>query len=561
MLIHLASNLELLDQPIPSQDSSRLLAPLAEINNAAVYLTSIQEGYFISLFWQTYHTSLYAVLDEANFKSYYQSLYVNVPAGNPRRPSALVDIVIAMCMQYGTSKLPRGEQGNIVQDNDATMAGRWYYRRAQALLACEVESPSISTLQCHLLCAIYVCAGSFHNMADSISGLAVRTAYMLGLHLDPPKNMPETERQMRIRLWWSVFELDTKVGMKLGRPFLLQNSHIMPGLPKDTLDAAILSGSTFAPITNDTTWLTFNLHRVKLYSTARKIHSAIYGHDLGLVDGKTVYQDSDHLEDLARAIHPYTKHLDDWVKEIPSTLKTGRKDQGNAFSTDGSLLDIEQYAPIWLQRQRVLLELEYCHLSVNLNRPFISFAAQQAPGCQGYEMAGRCASHAIELSNITHQALSSTSLLHGWNEAFQWQWNAAMTLVGFVMAYPQHLLTPAARGAIRLAVSALDTFGASFEAAAKAAVIVRTLSSNIDSFMDSLAATQSSSGGLDNSAINNHESTSIVPSANGGSDTNYNAATDLDLFDMALGVDFWAGIDVLWPGVSLNMGEASGQPS
>ncbi|KAM6508353.1 hypothetical protein FALCPG4_018226 [Fusarium falciforme] len=487
MLIHLASNLELL------------------------------EGYFIRLFWQTYHTSLYAVLDEASFKSHYQSLYVNVPAGNSRRPSALVDIVIAMCMQYGTSKLPRGEQGNIVQDNDATMAGRWYYRRAQALLACEVESPSISTLQCHLLCAIYVCAGSFHNMADSISGLAVRTAYMLGLHLDHPQTMPEPERQLRRRLWWSVFELDTKVGMKLGRPFLLQDSHVMPGLPSDTLDAAILSGSSFTPITNDTTWLSFSLHRVKLYRTARNIHSAIYSHDLALVDGKTVYEDPNRLEDLAKAIYPYTKYIDDWVKEIPSALETSRKEQGNAFSTDGSLLDIEQYAPLWLQRQCLLLELEYCHLSVNLNRPFISFASQQVPGRQGFEMAGRCASHAIEFSNITHQ----------------------------------------------LAVSALDTFGASFEAAAKAAVIVRTLSINIDSFMDGPAVTESSLERVDHSAISNYASTGILPSANGmagGSEMSYSVSTEppeLDLFDMALGVDFWAGIDVLWPGVSLNPEEAS----
>ncbi|RSL48991.1 hypothetical protein CEP54_012661 [Fusarium duplospermum] len=559
MLVHLASNLELLGQPNPPDDSSRLLAPLAEINNSAVYLTSIQEGYFISLFWQSYHTSLYSVLDEASFNSHYQSLYVNVPPGNSRRPSALVDIVIAMCMQYGTSKLPRGEQGSLAQDNDATMAGRWYYRRAQALLACEVQSPSISTLQCQLLCAAYVCSGSFHNMADSISGLAVRTAYTLGLHIDPPPDIPEPERQMRRRLWWSVFELDTLVGMKLGRPFLLQDCHVMPELPSDSLDAAIMSGSTFAPVANDTTWLSFNLQRIKLYRVARTIHNATYGHDLGLDNGKTVYEYPDRLEDLANAIYPLTKHMEDWIKQVPRALKTARKEQGNPFAIDGSLLDIEQYAPNWLQRQRLLLELEYCHIYANLNRPFISFATRQVPGCRSYKMAGRSASHAIELCNITHQILSGTPLLHGCHRVFQWQWNGAMTLVGFVVAYPQHALTPAARAAIKLAVSSLETFGAGFEAAAKAAVIVRTLSSNLDSVMEGLAVSQSSEVNMGNSLTNGNASTGVVPSShvmNGGSDINHNA-TDVDLFDMALGVDFWAGMDVLWPGVCLNVGEAS----
>ncbi|RSL70131.1 hypothetical protein CEP53_001961 [Fusarium sp. AF-6] len=560
MLVHLASNLELLGQPNPPDDSSRLLAPLAEINNSAVYLTSIQEGYFISLFWQSYHTSLYSVLDEASFNSHYQSLYVDVPPGNPRRPSALVDIVIAMCMQYGTSKLPRGEQGSLAQDNDATMAGRWYYRRAQALLACQVQSPSISTLQCQLLCAAYVCSGSFHNMADSISGLAVRTAYTLGLHIDPPPDMPEPERQMRRRLWWSVFELDTLVGVKLGRPFLLQDCHVMPELPSDSLDAAIMSGSTFAPVANDTTWLSFNLQRIKLYRVARTIHNATYGHDLGLPNGKTVYEYPDRLEELANVIYPLTQHLEDWIKEVPRALKTGRKEQGNAYSMDGSLLDIEQYAPSWLQRQRLLLELEYCHICSNLNRPFIPFTTHQVPGFRGYEMAGRSASHAIELCNITHQILSGTPLLHGCHQVFQWQWNGAMTLVGFVVAYPQHSLTPAARGAIKLAVSSLDRFGTGFEAAAKAAIIVRTLSSNLDSVMDRLAVSQSSEVNMGNSSTNGNTSIGALPSShimNGGSDINPSTTTDVDLFDMALGVDFWAGMDVLWPGVCLNVGEAS----
>ncbi|KAL2676479.1 hypothetical protein Neosp_010237 [[Neocosmospora] mangrovei] len=422
------------------------------------------------------------------------------------------------------------------------MAGRWYYRRAQALLACEVQSP-----------------GSFHNMADSTSGLAVRTAYTLGLHIDPSPSMPEPERQMRRRLWWSVYELDTLVGLKLGRPFLIQDSHVMPELPSDSLDAAILSGSTFAPVANDTTWLSFNLNRVRLYRVARTIHNATYDHDLSLPNGKTVYEYPDRLEDLANAIYPLTKGLADWVKQVPTALKTGRKEQGKAFLMDGSLLDIEQYAPNWLQRQRLLLELEYCHIYANLHRPFISFTTHQAPGGRDYEMAGRSASHAIELCNITHQILSGTPLLHGCHQVFQWQWNGAMTLVGFVVAYPQHALTPAARAAIKLAVSSLERFGTGFEAAAKAAIIVRTLSANLDSVMDGLAVPQNSEANMGNLSTNNNTSVGVIPSSNamvGANDINSNTTTDVDLFDMALGVDFWAGMDVLWPGVSLNVGEA-----
>ncbi|KAF4465715.1 transcription activator acu-15 [Fusarium albosuccineum] len=436
MLIHLTSNLELADRPAASQDSSNLLAPLGETNNNAVYLGPVQEEYFMNLFWQTYHTSLFAILDEAAFKKDYQTLYVDMPAGQPRKPSALVDIIVAMCMQYGTSTLPSGHQGSIVEDNDATIAGRWHYRRAQALLACEMESPTISTLQCHLLCVIYVCGGSFHNMADSICGLAVRTAYMLGLHLDPSPSMPEPERQIRRRLWWAVYVLDTKVGMKLGRPFLIHDSQVMPDLPSDTLDASIHSGSTFAPIGDNATWLSFNLHHVKLYKTFRK-------------------------------------DLDPFNKE----------DRGVA--------------------------------------------------------------HAIELTKITQQALSLTSLLDGWHEAFQWQWNAGMTLAGFVLCNPQSQSTPAARNAIEVAVSVLDTFGASFGTGAKAAAIVRALCPRVQSTISDIESGTIGLLGAEYPEIDQEVLTQDFLLDGNTADLDAIGGPTFDLMDMAVDVDFWADMGML----------------
>ncbi|CVK95756.1 related to transcription activator protein acu-15 [Fusarium mangiferae] len=547
MLIHLASNLEQLGQPTVPQDSSRLLAPLTRVNEEGFYLTPVQEGFFINLYWETYHTCIYAVVDEASFKAHYQSLYVDVPAGSPRRPSALVDIILAMCMQYHTSALPSGQQGNILEDNDATMAGRWYYRRAQTLLAHEVESPSISTLQCHLLCALYVCGGSFHNMADTTISLAIRTAYMLGLHLDPPPTMPRREREFRRRLWWSVFEADSKVGMKVGRPFLLRDSYVMPELPSDTLEAAIESGSAFPPIGDNATWLSLNLQRMKLYQTARALNQAFYGHALNIADGNSVYDDPRTMEDLANAWGPRTVALTEWTRQIPQALKSNRK-IGSPYSFDDSILDIEQFAPQWLQRQRLQVELEYHHLCIGLHRPFLSFALQQ--GSSATAMAAKCAQHAMQLTNITHQVLSKTSILNGWHEAFQWQWSAAMTLVGFAVAYLAHPLAPTVRSSIKVAVSVLDIFAGSFDAASKAAVIVRTLHTNIESVMAQLEMQSSPTtvATMDNPLLYN------LPVQGGMANTVPNQfdalGGDFDLLDMAMNVDFWADLDMLLPGIS-----------
>ncbi|KAK1624554.1 fungal-specific transcription factor domain-containing protein, partial [Colletotrichum phormii] len=463
-----------------SEDASHLLRPLVNGNKSGVFLNPIQEEYFVNLFWQSYHTSLYAIIDEAEFKKEYQALYLDVPVGYTRKSSALVDIVVAMCMQYRASSLPSSHQGNIVEENDATTAGRWHYRRAQTLLAGEMESPTISTLQCHLLSAVYVCGASFHNMADSICGQAVRTAYMLGLHIDPPLVSTEKERQVRRRLWWAVYVLDSKVGMKLGRPFLLHGSFSMPPFPDDQLGASVLSGSTFAPISGDATWLSFSLHHLKLFKTMRDAHTALYSHDFGLGQHKTIWDDPTSLAKVAESLGPHIQAIEKWVQNLPGALKTSRETDGCVLSTDGTALVIEQYAPLWLQRQRLLLEMEYHHMSVNLYRPFISFKRVPVAGSLVERLAVESINHAIELSKITQQALSSTAILNGWHEAFQWQWNSAITLAGFILANPCHASVEPARSAMGLALSVFRTFGQSFELATNAETVVRMLCTKID---------------------------------------------------------------------------------
>ena len=470
MLPDSASNL--LDGPTTvaaEEQTGQLTGPTNDPITTGEYLTSTQEEYFLSLFWQSYYTS-YPILDELEFKKYYRSLWAT-PDGQ-RKPSALADIVIALCMQYGMARLPSVERGlkatskANVSNTDATIAGRWYYRRCQTLLSSELESPIISTLQCHILCSIYLCCASFQNMADSTCGLAVRTAYMLGIHLEPPQSMPRRERETRKRLWWTLYVLETKMSMKLGRPFLLHDSSTTCSLPADDREIAMLVGSSFAPLGENVTWLTWNLHNTKLLLAARTAHTTFY-------DGAP-----DNFK--AGDCQPITELLEDWLKDVPGAIKTLRQNNGVPFSTDRSALQIEQFAPLWLQRQRLLLELMYHNLCINLYRPSISFASATAQTPVGDGMAMKCAAHAMALTHMMHQVLTSTSILAGWLEAFQWQWNAAMTLVGIVLAYPHDDSTGAARSTLDLSVAVLENFGNSFAVAAGAVNILGELCAKVD---------------------------------------------------------------------------------
>jgi hypothetical protein len=524
----------------------QVMPAIEDTITSGVYLSATQEEYFIALFWQAFHTSLFPILDETEFTKHYQSLWTT--SDTIRRPSALVDIVIAMCMQYGISMLPIAKQSVIVDNYDATIAGRWHYRRCQLLLASELETPTITTLRCHLLCGVYLCSGTFQNMSDSACGLAARTAYMLGLHLEPSQDMALAEREMRKRLWWALYALDSKIGMKLGRPFLLHDSLISPSLPSDKPEAAAVSGSNFAVLGNDVTWLSFNLKHTELFKITRAAYKAFFDRDLSLDHDQSIWDDPETMYILARSLSPHTRQLDEWVNTVPTVLKTKRQNGGTPFSTDATSLDIEQFSPLWLQRQRLILELLYHNLALNLFRPFIAFPTVRTSTPLISDEAIRCALHAIELTHIMHQVLSTTSILDGWHEAFQWQWNAAMTLIGFVFAYPQDQSTAAARTAIDLSITVFEIFGKSFLVATNTAIIIRDLSSKVDFLKEQNLVKQNE---LAQSAIPT-EGFPATNDFNHGFDFDFTAfnAEQQNIYDMAVAIDLWGDPSTLWP----NMG-------
>ncbi|KAL2810532.1 fungal-specific transcription factor domain-containing protein [Aspergillus granulosus] len=461
-------------QPTPAGDSIRVVE----------VLSSMQEEYFMNFFWESYYPS-FPILDEAEFKEHYQSLWTS--SDKERKSSALVDIVLAVCMQYGMARQPGRRQalnaaakGN-VDDSDSTIAGRWHYRRCLTLLSSQLENPTLATLQCHILCSVYLCNAGFQNMTDNSCGLAVRTAFMLGLHIEPPQSMPRRERELRKRIWWTLYMLESNRSMKMGRPFILQDSTASCTLPSDDREIARLSGSSFAPIGENITWLTWSLYKMKLVLAVRKAYLNFYCKSPDVV----VVGDTE----------PITEIMEAWLRSVPEALKTARQNGGIPFSTDISPVQIEQFTPSWLQRERILLELTYHCMSTNLYRSSICFTLNGAPTTATEKTASTCAAHAIALTHIMYQVLNTSSILNGWHEAFQWQWNVSMTLVGYVLAFPHGSSTVAARVAIDLSVSVFEHFGNSFAVAANAATIMRDLSRKVDLLRHDLKTGQISTQG------------------------------------------------------------------
>uniref|UniRef100_L2FYM2 Transcription factor n=1 Tax=Colletotrichum fructicola (strain Nara gc5) TaxID=1213859 RepID=L2FYM2_COLFN len=64
-------------------------------------------------------------------------------------------------------------------------------------------------------------------------GLALRKALAIGLHLEPDEpGLSEDEKEMRRRLWWSVYSLERTVTIKLNRPRSISQDIITARLPR-----------------------------------------------------------------------------------------------------------------------------------------------------------------------------------------------------------------------------------------------------------------------------------------------------------------------------------------
>ncbi|KAH6892582.1 fungal-specific transcription factor domain-containing protein [Thelonectria olida] len=442
-------------------------------------LTRTQEESLLRLFWEGYHCLL-PVIDEVEFRKHYASLWG--PSRRSRAPSPLVDIILALCLQYGYAFTPKQTTNQVSNRtgavDDATMAGRSFYLRSQSLLAADLESPTVMTVQCYIFTITYLCCASFLNMCHIMEAQAIRTAQVLGLHLEPPPDLPHGAKELRRRIWWVLWTLEAKTSTKLGRPLIVDWAQVTVTMPGDDLEAASYNGAVLGSY-SDVTWLSYALQVQKVHRIMVDIHDALFFKCGEVIDENAlacIYHDPDALETCARLLATKLPAIKDWADNVPDSLKTRRRSGGAAFSTDRSALDIECLAPSWLQRQRVCLELTYFNIVINLTRPFITFYSHPGTYTPMTERhATTCVDHAISFTLLMHQVVTETDLLSGWSEYFSIQWNAAITIIAFILAHPIHPATPRAHQALEKALAVFDIFGVHFPVSADAAAITRDL--------------------------------------------------------------------------------------
>ncbi|KAF4457042.1 hypothetical protein F53441_957 [Fusarium austroafricanum] len=412
-----------------------------------------QQDALLDLYWQGYHV-IHPVLDEADFRRHYDSLWNGHVT---RQGCPLVDIVVALCIQSGSSYT--ASDTVIMPDQP----GYDFYLQSQRTLGHSWESPTLKTVQCYFLSAIYLLGFNQTNSAYMMIRSAVAAAESLGLQYDNDEGGDDNQANEDLpsaktgaRIWRYLATLDTQVALHLGRPFAISDPH---QYDPESDEVAQQVGPNFTiPGASDINWLRFQYERQRLFHLVREIHvelTTVIEDVLQEIDQPDFYQHPPSREKCAKYLYEQLKRLKTWVEELPTDLKTSRV-QGVPFSVDRSPLDLSHNDPLWLQRQRLFLELDYHSLVIMLTRTFNSFLPTPALGTFNSDNhCITCVNSGIMMTNILHQAVSDSGILVGCPQVFDWQRTATFALAGFACGYPICPLSPIARKSL---VSAARVF-------------------------------------------------------------------------------------------------------
>ncbi|KZF20168.1 hypothetical protein L228DRAFT_223167 [Xylona heveae TC161] len=534
-------------------------------------LSRPQEEFYLSLFWQAHHC-LAPIVNESEFKELFEALWsYPMNAGTRRHPSPLVDIVMALCIQWGANFIESPDHQKVATEaEDTSFSGSQYYRRCMCILVQDLESPSLSTVQCYIYAVIYLSNATLLSMSYNLLGLGFRVAYSIGLHDETSLSESAPDRQLRRRIWWTLVFLDTIISLQLSRPAAAENSHIP--FPSDDEDTAQAAGPNFSSLSKDQTWLNYHVQLTKAVTIGKTIYDNFLEHHTKTLQ----YNHVDAIDDdpatrelCAKYLTAIVRPLHAWRSEVSPHLVNSRRASGKPFSTDRTMLELDGTLPLWQQRQRILLELFYHNMLNTLHRPFINLSPSRtrttktpitAPVADGHAIT--CLNHAVTMTMILHQVLTETDILNGWYDLLYHQWSAMQSLLAFIIAYPACPPTPTAWKFAKVAIDCFDILGEKCTLATRAAGISRSVISKAkrrsEIFRSRITSSESRPNAVAASTSQSHPPSFLSPPDEPRISNGFNgllSPTDLALFnerESSWNSDAWSTVEISHTGFGLD---------
>lgn len=139
----------------------------------------------------------------------------------------------ALGSQWTTLEKPPESQGGVIIQPDYGDPGKIFYSHAKTLVPDIIDRPNLVTVQAIFLLGVYLMPASAISSSYVYLGLALRTALTINLHMDNSDDatLSSTEKEVRRRLWWSIYSLERTTTLKLNRPRSISAEIISAPIP------------------------------------------------------------------------------------------------------------------------------------------------------------------------------------------------------------------------------------------------------------------------------------------------------------------------------------------
>ncbi|KAH2602946.1 hypothetical protein KXV63_009341 [Aspergillus fumigatus] len=164
-------------------------------------------------YFQVVHPS-FPIIGKLVFLRQYRSFYSSPHVRPGKRWLAVLNLVFAIgarCSRYS-----QGDNGGVTDDETLYFSRAWRLSMSDIAL---LDHPNLQQVQVEGLTSFYLLSVGQVNRSWRICGISLRSAVTMGLNLRSESNtIAHVSKEIRYRVWWSLFMLDISLCVMTGRP-------------------------------------------------------------------------------------------------------------------------------------------------------------------------------------------------------------------------------------------------------------------------------------------------------------------------------------------------------
>ncbi|KAJ5096723.1 hypothetical protein N7456_007444 [Penicillium angulare] len=358
-----------------------------------------------------------------------------------------------------------------------TLVGMPYFQRSLSAISqfTILEHPTISAMQCYCYLALYLLDTGHHQAAYNIVGLGLRISQSLN-YMDE-RHGGYRECQLFRRVWWTLIHLDFRCSRHLGKPVSTNIDELIHLLPSREPEDVNLSNG-----------MLYHTESVRLTAAALKVNESM-DRENSLFPKNTA--GPRHFEARAVALSGSLYNLQNWRNELPKEKSFTKMDfdvpdvlpnPTETLTNESQVSD--QCSTLGLLN--TLLSLQYHNIMVGLHRVFIQFPnsaliPRSTPNADTH--AATALNHALTMIKIAHETMEVQDFLYGIPELYQYLWNAAITIIGFMLAYPSCHRCLRSRKYLDLALEVFNSVSKENFSANRASALIQQLLAKVDTLV------------------------------------------------------------------------------